>query len=379
MTEVAPGGALPKPWTDLQNARKQRKTLREEIEKLNAACQAEDGSKHLVECEKCYPKSLSIIESAYTEPALKTWLTDRPGLKDDLKACIQTVMAGEANLDVIETRLEQEKNAWYRELLLASPDLLDVGDNDIRREDLLASLADPECHIDDIVNPMWESISKPDKWSDQLEAFIEKTSGADGDDAALRQIYADELFKNRTTGEAVAHAQPYLDAYEGNAGSAAQPLDEVLESLIRDISAGKSSGSQRTILRSRLDELSRAKTAFEQNKVTEAKGRSAAGVREAVVLTLLEPLPPCYTCEGEVKKTEVLSCSHCQIALQLAGEQGREKKKLTVFCSEDCLQKGQVGFINLLLDIRGTRLTLSHSPSTKTRPTNVRQRINVHP
>jgi hypothetical protein len=343
MTEVGPVNTLPKPWHDLENARKQRQRLREEIEKLRTTCEAEDGSQHVTECEKCYHKSLELIQSTYSEPWKKTWLSTRTTLRDDLVTRIQAVKDSEAGLEAVEERLDQEKKSWYREVLLENPDFLDLGYNDVRREDLLAALADPECHIDDIINPVWESLDKPETWSDDLEAFIEKLSSAGDDASALKGIYATELFKDKTTGAPLEHAQPYLDAFEGEGGADVQSLDQVLETLIRDLSAGKSTGSLRNTLRKRLDELSRAKTAFEQNKAAQAKDRSAAAAREAAAKALLEPLPPCYTCQGVVDKTQVLSCSHCQLALQMAGEEGREGKKLTVYCSEECLQKGQVG------------------------------------
>lgn len=342
MAEVVSPESLPKPWHDLQNARKQRESLREELEKLRTTCQAEDGSKHITECEKCYHLTLDLIQSRYLDPTEKSWLSDRPKARDDLTARIQSVKTGESGFEGVEERLDQEKKAWYRELLLDNPDLLDLGYNEVRREDLLAAAADAECHIDDIVNPVWESLDKPEKWSEQLETFLTNLTSAGEDAKAMRAVYASELFKDRTTGEALEHAQPYLDAYEADDDGTAQPLDEVLQNVIRDINAGKNTGSERTRLRKLLDEFSRAKTAFEQNKAAQAKSRSAAGAREAAAVALLDPLPPCYNCQGEVKKTEVLSCSHCQMALQMAGEEGKATKKLTVYCSEDCLQKGQV-------------------------------------
>ena len=156
MTEVAPSNPLPKPWHDLNTSRAQRQALRTEVEKLRATCQAEDGAKHLIECEKCYHKSLELIQTQYTISDNTPWVSDSSKLKDDLVARIEAIKIGEADLESVEERLEQEKKAWYRQALLENPDLLDFGHNDIRREDLLASLADSECHIDDIINPVWE-------------------------------------------------------------------------------------------------------------------------------------------------------------------------------------------------------------------------------
>src|SRR5688572_18890 len=229
MTEVGPVNTLPKPWHDLENARKQRQRLREEIEKLRTTCEAEDGSQHVTECEKCYHKSLELIQSTYSEPWKKTWLSTRTTLRDDLVTRIQAVKDSEAGLEAVEERLDQEKKSWYREVLLENPDFLDLGYNDVRREDLLAALADPECHIDDIINPVWESLDKPETWSDDLEAFIEKLSSAGDDASALKGIYATELFKDKTTGAPLEHAQPYLDAFEGEGGADVQSLDQVLE------------------------------------------------------------------------------------------------------------------------------------------------------
>jgi hypothetical protein len=375
MAEVATDHTLPKPWHDLENARRQRLTLREELEKLRTTCQADDGVQHLTECQKCYNKSLDLIQSTYNDPSAKTWLAGRSQLEPDLATRIQSVKAGAAPLGTVEEGLEQEKRAWYREVILENQDVFDLGHNDVRREDLLAALTDPECHVDDIINPVWEAIDKPEKWSDQLEDFVQKVSEAGDDGNALKAIYATEFFKNRTTGATLDHAQPYLDAFEGEDGADVQSLDQVLESLVRDLSAVKSTGSQRNTLRKRLDELSRAKTAFEQNKAAQAKSRTAAGAREAAALALLEPLPACFTCQGAVDKTKVLSCAHCQLALQMAGESGKEAKKLTLYCSEECLQKGEVSSKRFRrADIEWPWLTFYTSSNTKKRTTSAPQR-----
>jgi hypothetical protein len=337
MMEVDSAKKLPTPWHELSVARTLSRSLREDVEKLRSTCETEDSKNHVVECDKCYRKILERIQERYTGTTENNWFSDRQGFKIELEAQLQAAKEGEESLSNIETNIELEKQAWYRKLLQNNIEILELGDSEFSRDELLSTLADLDRPIADVIAQVWEALGSPEKWTQQVDGFVDKVTSAGTDAEALKKLYAAHFFRDHSSNEVLENAQPYLEGYEnGQKGG----LEDVLQWLMRDLSSGKATQAQRTLYRKRLDELSRAKTAFEQNKA-QAKGRTR-DAQEPAVATDLASLPPCHVCQRSVDRKDTFSCSLCQAMLQLASAEVKEKRKLTVYCSQECFYEGHV-------------------------------------
>jgi hypothetical protein len=327
--------ALPEHWTKLNAARQQLSLLGDDVEAIKRACEETCGKKHVLQCTDCYPKVLNRMFARYRDHKEGEWFSQRSAFIFSLETLFSKAKDRELDLGEIEADIESEKEAWYRWVLRRHTEFLAVSDG-ADQDEVRSILDDPDRSREALVSMVWEAVGKPDNWSSRVDAFSEKVAAAGDDSAALKKIYVDEFFKDATTGEVPEEARPYLEQYEA---SPETRLEDIVDQIVHANRDGKSSQAQRDTHQRRLDELRRAKTAFEQNRVRNKglhNGSAAPAVSEK-----LYSLPNCSICEKGVDPKDVLSCALCQAASHLRGE-----GPLQVYCSETCNQKGQVRTTN---------------------------------
>jgi hypothetical protein len=337
--------SLPEHWKELRAARQHQSQCAQDIEAIKSTCAAQHGNdtiKHITQCPDCYPKVIDRMLQRFhhdDDNQRHEWFAQRKAFIVGLEAQFAKVKDKTLDLASIEQSLDIEKEAWYRGLLRKHYESFILSDNGVSAEELKAAMEDSDRSRDELVAMVWKSIGSPEDWEKRLDIFMEKLSKIQTP-AELKSLYVDEFFKDRTTGETIEGAQQYLDRYlQAPASTEAEvqtSLADVIASIISVQRDGKSSQGQRDAHQARLDELRRAKTAFEHNKaMTKAQQQSAA--QAAAVGEQLYDLPPCAVCAGVVAATDVLSCPVCQVVCQMGGE-----RTMTVYCSEECHDKGQV-------------------------------------
>lgn len=322
---------MPEHWTELNVARKQRDQCAKDVDVLKQACEKDCGKSHVVECDDCYIKVLERMRQRYGESSEREWFSQRGMFLQEMDDLFTEAKKKQVSLKTIEASIESEKEAWYRWVLRRYPEFLEVSGDSLPDEELRGMLDDPDRSRDELVAMMWRGVGKPAQWSEDVDRFLERISAAAGDSAELKKVYAAEFFTDVNSGNTLEHAQPYLDEYMSLEGESA--LGDVIGKISQENQRNRSTQPQRDSQARRLDELRRAKTAMEQNKVR-LKGSANPGV---VVKEELYDLPPCSNCQKEVSAQDVISCSLCQVATQVGG-----KASLTAFCSEGCYQDGQV-------------------------------------
>ncbi|KAI1067830.1 hypothetical protein LB507_010550 [Fusarium sp. FIESC RH6] len=323
--------ALPEHWTELSAARIHRQQCADEVDTIKRTCLEECGKRSVVDCEKCYPKVLERMRARYCDAEGREWFSQRRAFLNELDVLFTDVKDHKKmDLKAIEDSIASEKEAWYRWVLRMYPRFLSVGDRGADPDELRAMLDDPVKRREELIERIWEGVGKPVNWESDVESLIEKMAAVKNDATALKQLYIDLFFKDSETGEAVENAQPYLEAYET---SDTMSIEQVIDRIAQDLKASRTTEPQRDTHRGRLDELRRAKMAFEQNRL-QNKSRAQANQTPAVSDYLYD-LPPCSVCSKSVDAKNVLSCPLCQALVQLGG-----RRRMTVYCSDECQGKG---------------------------------------
>lgn len=320
---------LPEHWSELNAARSQRTLCATDVEKLKATCAQDCGKRHVAECQDCYGKVLDRMRQRYIESQEKEWFSQRRAFLQELDDMFTDARDYKGSLKAIEAHIESEKEAWYRWVLRRNPDFLEVADHDIPLEEMRGMLDDPDRSREELVAMMWQGVGRPSNWSENVDAFVEKVSGLNEQPEELKKLYIREFFKRGNEGAVLDYAQPYLDEYQATDGPT---LEHIMGRIVEDNHRSKSSQNQRDTHARRLDELRRAKTAFEQKRK-----ESKALLQKAQARSELYDLPPCAVCRRKVSTEDVFSCSLCQAIVQMGGS-----GKLTVYCSEYCHHQGQV-------------------------------------
>ncbi|KAH7176457.1 hypothetical protein EDB81DRAFT_706887 [Dactylonectria macrodidyma] len=336
--------ALPEHWTELNAARVHRQQCVDRVNTVKEACAAECGKRHVSDCPGCFAKMLDTMRARYCDEEDREWFSQRRAFLNELDMLFADAKEHKIDLKFIEDQIDSEKEAWYRWVLRMYPMFLTAGDGGADYDELRGMLDDPDRSRQELIERVWERVGKPARWSSDVDAIVDKMASAQSDVTELKKLYISYLFKDRSTGEVLEHAQKYLDAYEA---SSTMSLEEVVDRIAQDYRASMNTQPQRDTHKARLDELRRAKMAFEQNRL-QAKSRSQATQVTSAVAEDLYDLPPCAVCEGPVDPKDVRSCSLCQVMTQIGGP-----KRLTVYCSPECHHRGQSEHIEREHDCAG--------------------------
>ncbi|KAJ6444072.1 hypothetical protein O9K51_02466 [Purpureocillium lavendulum] len=322
--------AMPEHWTELSAAKRQRQLCAHDVEAIKTSCASECGKKHVAECSGCYGKILDRMRQRYTGSTDREWFTQRRAFLQELEGMFQDARDHVKSLNPIEARIESEKEAWYRWVLRKYPEFIAASDRGANQDELRAMLDDPDRLRDELIKMVLEGVGKPPNWPSSVETFADKADAAKDDPAELKRLYIAEFFTSQASGSVLDNAQKYLEDFQG---SDSLTVEDIVDRMVSDIKESRNSQPQRENHQRRLDELRRAKKAFEQNKMqakSQLSGNNASGASE-----VLHNLPPCLVCKGAVDSSKVLSCSVCQAIAQMGGA-----SKMAVYCSEECFHKG---------------------------------------
>lgn len=327
--------ALPEHWTELNASRENRRLCAEDVESIKKKWEAEgDSSKPVVQSPEHLGQILNRMLQRYQDSSDREWFSERRAVVLGLETMFSEAKEGRVSLKEIEASIGSEKEAWYRWVLRKYPEFLAVAGPGVDQEDVRSILDDPDRSREELVAVVGQAVGMSADWSERVDAFAEKVVAAKGDSAELKKLYISEFFKNPSTGETLQDAQEYLDMYEADRDMG---LEAIIDKIIAANRADRNSQAQRGAHQRRLDELRRAKTAFEQNNVrskSQKENPQANLVDEAYY-----NLPPCSVCKKDVDPSRVIACPICQMILHMGGQ-----KALTVYCSEGCYEKGFVRF-----------------------------------
>ncbi|KAG5942561.1 hypothetical protein E4U53_007224 [Claviceps sorghi] len=325
---------MPEHWTELSVSKRQKALCLEQVAALRASCKQNCGKDDVTECRECYGKVMDRLRSRYSESGEREWFAQRRAFMHELDGLFQDAKDGKRSIKSIEARIESEKEAWYRWVLRRYPEFIAVSDRGVNRDEIRGMLDDPDRSREELVQTMLEGIGTPQNWPSDVEDFAERVS-ATKDRGELKKLYIAEFFINQSTGQVLENAEKYLEDYQSSDSMA---LEDIMDKIVADLQRSRSAQPQRDNHMRRLDELRRAKTAFEQNRM---QAKSLKGAQAGSAKSELDDLPPCLVCGEKVSNSDVRSCSLCQALVQVGGD-----AKLTVYCSDGCYVKGHDGHVD---------------------------------
>ncbi|QPH17804.1 hypothetical protein C2857_002704 [Epichloe festucae Fl1] len=326
--------SMPEHWTELSVSKRQKALCLEQVTALKKSCKQNCGKDNVTDCQECYGKLMDRLRSRYSDSEEREWFAQRRAFLHELDGLFQDAKDGKRSIKSIEARIESEKEAWYRWVLRRYPEFIAVSDRGVNQDELRGMLDDPDRSREELVQTMLEGIGRPPDWPSGVDEFADKV-GATKDGGELKRLYMAEFFINQSTGQVLENAEKYLEEYKNSESMA---LEDIMDKIVQDLQRSRSAQPQRDSHRRRLDELRRAKTAFEQNRM---QAKSLKGAQAGSVKAELYDLPPCLVCGGEVSASDVFSCAVCQALVQAGGD-----AKLTVYCSEKCYSTGHDGHVD---------------------------------
>lgn len=319
-------------WNELHLARTNQAKCTDDIEAIKKACAANHPAvQHVYHCKDCFPKVTDrMLQRFLGDDHDQEWFAHRRAFLVVMEAQLARVRDKELDLESVEKSVDHEKEAWYRGVLRKHSGFVCASGNGVPAEELKDALEDTDRSRDDLVDMVWRSIGNPTDWESRIDAFLERWALAK---TPLEQkaLYVDTFFKDSATGECLEGAQVYMEEYKNQEANDFYPIIEKIMAAKKD---EKASEGKRGIHQGRLDELHRARTAFEELKAANKAQQRAA--QASAVGDQLYDLPGCKVCNGKVQPKDVLSCPVCQVICQKGGE-----KTLTVYCSEECHMQGQ--------------------------------------
>lgn len=333
---------IPELWTGLISSRRQRQKCADDVEELKRACEKDCAKQHVIQCEGCYHKVLERMRQRYADSTDPEWFSERKAFISELDGVFNDAKQYRNTVSGIEARVEAEKEAWYRWVFRKHPEYLQVSEDGPPLEVLREMLDDPECNRTDLIAAMWRGVGKTDNWQPKLEEFVEKVNGLAGHEEELRKLYLSRFFLDEA-GNPVEHADECTRAFKQNQQ---KTIQGIATQIALENQRARSSQPQRDNHVKRLDELRRAKTAFEQNRMQAKRLQNQA--QSMPIKEEFKVLPRCVSCKNVVAREDVISCSLCQTYLQMGGNGG-----LTLYCTVDCYQEGHVS-LRLLAEINWT-------------------------
>ncbi|PHH68312.1 hypothetical protein CDD80_7613 [Ophiocordyceps camponoti-rufipedis] len=224
--------SLPEHWTELTASRQQRALCLTALQALQRSCTETHHKTSLPDCPPCHAQALDVLKRRYTESPRREWFTQRRAFLHELEGLFQDVGEGRRGVEAVEARVEAEKEAWYR------------------------------------------GVGMPDGGMEAVDAFAEKVSSIINSTAPtpteepqqLKDVYISTFFTPTPPS-----LTPYLESYR----TSSQPLEAIIDAIVSDMSLSRANQPARHHHSARLNELRRAKSAFELNRL-QAKSRAQA-------------------------------------------------------------------------------------------------------
>ncbi|KAF4583070.1 hypothetical protein GQ602_006214 [Ophiocordyceps camponoti-floridani] len=255
--------SLPEHWTELTAARQQRNLCLTALQNLQRTCTQTHHKTSLPDCPPCHAQALDLLKRRYTESPRREWFTQRRAFLHELEGLFQDVGEGRRGVEAVEARVEAEKEAWYR-------------------SELRGMLDEAERSRGELVALMVRGVGMPEGGMEAVNAFAEKVSSIINstpttdttESQQLKDLYVTTFF---------TPTPPSLSRYLESYRNSSKPLEAIMDEIVSDISLSRANQPARHHHSGRLDELRRAKSAFELNRM-QAKSRALAKRKAAAAV-----------------------------------------------------------------------------------------------
>ena len=300
----------------------------DEVTTIKSACaQNHPQHKHVMQCRECYPRIINHVRSSYLDSKDGQWFSGREAFLKDLDRLFAAALHYDAGLEDVDARVEAEKRDWYFEQARASPSISKALEELLDRKDLAARFDSKDVAFENLVGDTRAALHGGADAQTAQEALGRLTAIKTPEERL--QVYK-ELFFQGQSGEPISEkTQLYFEKLQAGA-----TIREVVNRVSSDAAANLSVPDQKEKHQKRIEELQRAKAAYELQKSKKATKKPQPPEKTYEV-------PPCNVCQKEVDKEDFIGCPYCTILLD-AGI----RPKTTVWCSQACSEHDQ-GFVSL--------------------------------
>ncbi|KAK7740693.1 hypothetical protein SLS53_005161 [Cytospora paraplurivora] len=311
------------PWDYLAAYQALRTQAADEVATTQASCaQNHPQHKHVIQCRECYPQIIKRIRSTYLDPKGGQWFSGREAFLADLDALFAAALHYEARLGDVDARIENEKRDWYFEQVKASPSIPKALEELLDRKDLVAKLGSKEVAFEGVIQELRAALSggaDPKIAQETLGRLIAVQTPEE-----RLQAYKDIFFQGRPGEQISEKTQIYVDKLQAGA-----TLKDVIVKVSSDVAASIAAPDQKERHQKRIEELRRAKAAYEKEKSKKATQKPQPPEKTY-------DAPPCNVCRKDVDLGDFIGCPYCTVLLE-AGV----RAKTTVWCSQICSQHDQ--------------------------------------
>lgn len=366
--------ALAEPWTEVVALQRDQARCAADIAAIKQACAKDHDKGHALECAQCWPRLVSRLRDLYFKPSSPEWFTGRRDFLQDLDNLFTKAQSSQnATLDLkpIDQRVRKEKEGWFRDKA-ADLGLLKATQSQGEARELQSKLSDRELPVEQLVSELRNTFpaARPDSSNETFFRQFLEQMGAAQSPKEQAGIYTEVVFKADQNSAESAKTEKYAKLINGGT-----PPGQALETLLRDRESSQGEQDDRRRLRNQLEELRRAKAAYQlaqsrRDKVRQEKARATAAAAAAASARKAPTLPSCATCSGAVDPQSFEMCSICQVLSSC--EAGVSEPVL--WCSEQCRNQT---FVSLLLPSAEELPMESHARLTWTRTLMFRPRTSV--
>ncbi|CAI4218223.1 unnamed protein product [Parascedosporium putredinis] len=349
-------------------------------------------SKHVIECQEHYGAVIDAVRDRYfgADVAANSgeWFSGRRDFLAALAHILEEARELRARLSDVEARVQKEKAAWYREVLVRHPYFLDVAERSaastaaagsgVNEElsELTRALADEAQSTEDLARVVRKGIGRVRGRPINVEDYLAAVTGAQatGDVKRAKEEVIQFLFEVNGSGKILEGSEKYADMYRTTDDLSIERVIDAIDAARRAATVGSAPGApvdrqagptlgaatsatsveaqtftehgrrreqvrraqkeqdqRRTAAeekRRHMDDLQRAKTAHKKIQTAKSEKKHRQLPRE------LYDTPPCKACSKTVDPKNLIACSLCQVLVLM----GLQPAQVT-YCSTECFEK----------------------------------------
>ncbi|CCC08802.1 hypothetical protein SMACR_05442 [Sordaria macrospora] len=321
--------------------------------------------KYLVTCPDCYRKALDLVRARYHQSragagAGGEWCARRRSFLREIDNMLAGAKEYQVDPRTIDDRVQAERDSWYLEVVQSSllrllPTVIGKLDDAVPSED-----ADPAAVVakDAIVERIEElqqakqgarSHQNVLRLAKDIEKLLKGAKEEDGDTAMggmddgfppefsaaettdedrvaiMRKAFASTVVGGSDEKNLQGSQKKYFDMFQDKG----TPLGQAIDRILDDRKEAKGAQAKIDNVKKRLEELKRARAAYELQKTKKAS------ISEHKVPEELYNVPACQNCGQPPNTRDFLTCPICMV---LAQKGVRERQ--TVWCSSECNTEG---------------------------------------
>ncbi|KAI1171285.1 hypothetical protein F4777DRAFT_64566 [Nemania sp. FL0916] len=326
------------PWDELETLQKGRRdslACSRDLETIRNSCVREHNKPHVVECAECWPRLINRLRDRYLNSAIKEWFSGRRAFLQELDDLFTKARQHEVDFQTIEQKIADEKKEWLRDKV-RNLNLQPAARTQFDARILQQRLNDRDIPADQLVSGLRDCLGvDPKLWDEVANRFLKHVK-AGQPPTARAHAYMDVLFEPESKASDTTKSQKYIDMM-----TSGKPMVEVINAMSRDRQTAKGElDQQKQQLQKKLEELRRAKAAHELDKSKRDQARQEKA--RAALSSIEDRVPGCSVCQGIVGTEEFLACPLCQ----MLASQFKVLKEPTLFCSNNCFEKGYDSHVN---------------------------------